>query len=82
MYDRIVNTMIIFTLSLIAFTLVAFGFKWIYDIWLAEELGSWIVTFIGIPVVAVLSASLLYFFLSALETSERDEQRSRQSYWG
>lgn len=67
MYERIFDIIMICTLSLVAFTLVAFGFGWVYEMWLAEEFDSWMISFIGIPVVALISALLVYLFSYAME---------------
>ena len=74
MQDRVFNIIVMFTLSLLAFMLVAFGFEWIYEMWLAEEFESWMVTFIGIPIVAILSALLLFLFLSAINLNDDDDE--------
>lgn len=54
-------------LSLLGFALVVFGFEWIYQIWLAELFEGWMLTFIAIPVVALISALLIYLFFYAIE---------------
>jgi len=74
MQERIFNIIIIFTLSLVAFSLVAFGFEWVYEMWLLEEFEDWMVTFIGIPIVAILSAMLLFLFLNAIDIPDDDEE--------
>lgn len=74
MYERIFNIVMITTLSLVAFTLVAFGFGWVYEMWLAEEFDSWMISFIGIPVVALISALLVYLFSYALENDSSYDQ--------
>lgn len=74
MPERIINLVILFTLALLAFTLVAVGFEWIYQLWLAERLGTgWMVPVLAIPVVAVLSALLLFFFCNAIGLDEGGE---------
>lgn len=77
MQERILNIIILFTLSLLAFMLVAFGFEWVYEMWLLEEFDSWIVTFIGIPIVAILSAMLLFLFLNAVDFEQEDDEEYR-----
>lgn len=74
MPERIINVLIMFTLSVMAFTLVAFGFDWIYQLWMSEKMkAGWLVPIVAIPIVAVISALLLYLFVSALELQSEDE---------
>lgn len=77
MQGRLFGILVIFTLSALAFTLIAFGFSWIYELWLAKNFDSWVVTFIGIPVVALISALLVYLFCYALEDDDSIEQHNR-----
>jgi hypothetical protein len=72
--ERIINIIITFTLSVMAFTLVAFGFHWVYELWIAEELSrGWLVPFIAIPSVAIISALLIYLFVYAIGAEGREE---------
>lgn len=77
MPERIINITILFTLALLAITLVAFGFDWVYQLWLADELSNgWAVSLFAIPVVAMLSALLLYLFCSAVGLADGREHTS------
>lgn len=74
MQERVINIIIMFTLSVMAVTLVAYGFDWIYSLWLSEELSTgWVVPFVAIPAVAVISALLIYLFISAVDAEGSDE---------
>lgn len=74
MQERIINIIVVFTLSVMAFTVVAFGFQWLYELWLAEELSrGWLVPFIIIPSVAIISALLIYLFVYVIGGENKDE---------
>lgn len=77
MHERMFGIFVIFTLSALAFTLIVFGFSWVYEIWLTDDFDSWVVTFIGIPIVALISALLVYLFCYALEDDDPIRQHRR-----
>ena len=72
MYERLFNLFVICTLSALAFTLVAFGFEWIYQLWLANAFASWIVSVVVIPMVALICAVLIYLFFYALDDEQEE----------
>lgn len=72
MPEKIINGIIIFTLCVVTFTLVSFGFDWIYQLWLVEEYAGWVVPFIAIPAVGVPSALLIYLFCFAISEDKTE----------
>lgn len=75
MQERMINVIIIFTLSVMAFTVVSFGFQWLSELWMAKEFSrGWLVPFVIIPSVAIVSALLIYLFVYALGAEVKDEE--------
>ncbi|MCH2546910.1 MAG: hypothetical protein MK052_04780 [Alphaproteobacteria bacterium] len=73
MYERLINIVIMFTLSVVAFTLVAFGFNWVYQLWLVDAASNqWVLPLVAIPSVAVISALLIYLFVFALSIDDEE----------